>query len=57
MAFEGDAELLRAATEHQTTIMQATLAVSFEQQALSGAGAVEAEIDGRPFVFLVRKAA
>lgn len=57
VAFEGDAELLRAATEHQSTIMQATLAVSFEQQALSGAGAVEAEIDGRPFVFLVRKAA
>ncbi len=57
VSFEGDAELVRAATEHRDTIMQATLAVSFEQREVTTAGAVEAEIDGRPFVFLISKAA
>ena len=57
VSFEGDAELVRAATEHRDTIMQATLAVSFEQREVTTAGAVEAEIDGRQFVFLISKAA
>ena len=35
VTFEGDAELVRAAAEHRDTIMQATLAVSFEQRAVT----------------------
>ena len=56
VAYQGDAELIRAAAEHRDNIMQSTLAVSFEQQDVATADAVEAEIDGRPFVFLLRKA-
>jgi isoleucyl-tRNA synthetase len=57
VVFAGDAELVRAAAEHRDTIMQATLAVSFEQQDVSETGAVEAEIDGRPFLFRISKTA
>ena len=57
VTYAGDDELLRAAAEHRDTIMQATLAVSFDQQEVTGAGAVEAEIDGRPFLFMIGKAA
>lgn len=56
VTYQGDAELIRAAAEHRDNIMQSTLAVSFEQHDVTTADAVEAEIDGRPFVFLLHKA-
>ncbi len=56
VSFEGDEELTHAAAEHRDTIMQATLAVSFEAQSVAEADAVEAEIDGRRFLFLIGKA-
>ncbi len=51
----GDPDLQRAADEHRQTIMQATLAVSFEAVDDPGSGVVRSEIDGRSFSFVIRR--
>ncbi len=53
--FDGDDELLAAAAEHRDTIMQETLATTFERDQFID-DAVKAEIDGREFRFTVTKA-
>ncbi len=53
VVFDGDAELLRAAEEHREAIMRATLALRFEQGAVTGG--THTEIDGRSFEFSIAK--
>ena len=53
--FDGDGELLAAAGEHRDYIMQETLCTTFERDEFID-GAVESEIDGKPFRFTVTKA-
>jgi isoleucyl-tRNA synthetase len=54
VAYEGDAEVERAATEHAAYVAEATLAVALKRQPVKGG--VKTEIDGRSFAFRVVKA-
>ncbi|HEY5647410.1 MAG TPA: isoleucine--tRNA ligase [Pseudomonadales bacterium] len=54
VVYDGDAELLKAAAEHRGYIMEATLAVAYEQG--PAAAGMDTAIDERPFRFGVSRA-
>ncbi|MGE0622324.1 MAG: isoleucine--tRNA ligase [Pseudomonadales bacterium] len=60
LRYEGDPELLAAVAEHREYIVQSTLTVVEATlpitEAGEAAGGVNAEIDGRPFRFTIKKA-
>ena len=53
--FDGDRELLVTADEHRDHIMHETLCTTFERDEFID-GAMESEIDGKAFRFIVTKA-
>ncbi|MGD8830029.1 MAG: isoleucine--tRNA ligase [Pseudomonadales bacterium] len=55
VVYEGDPELVQAAKDHREYTAGATLALSFEPGTVDR-GATEAEIDGRPFRFVITRA-